>query len=102
MAYTVILSHEAEKNYNQICDYILDKFSVKEVVKFDERFSETLLLLSISPYVFPIASKKLKVYRSLIYNVTVVYYVIVGNQVQILSLFDGRQGSKRNKFEQSL
>ena len=99
MAFTVILSHEAEKNYNQICSYILHKFSVKEVVKFDERFTETLLLLSVSPYVFPIASKNFKVHRCLIYKLTVVYYVIVGNQVQILSLFDGRQGSKRNKFE---
>lgn len=98
MGFKVILTKEAEENYLQICDYILNKFSEKEVIKFDKQLSEKLLLLSVSPFIFPIVSEQKQIRKCLINNLTVVYYHVDGNKVFILFLFDGRQNPKKLNF----
>jgi plasmid stabilization system protein ParE len=98
MGFKVVLTKEAEENYLQICDYILNKFSVKEVVKFDKKLSEKLLLLNVSPFIFPIISEQKQIRKCLINNLTVVYYQVNGDEVLILFLFDGRQNPEKLNF----
>ncbi|MFM2224892.1 MAG: hypothetical protein RJA07_1094 [Bacteroidota bacterium] len=98
MGFKVVLTKEAEENYLQICDYILNKLSEKEVVKFDNKLSEKLLLLSVSPFIFPIVSEQKQIRKCLINNLTVVYYHVEGDNVSILFLFDGRQNPEKLHF----
>jgi plasmid stabilization system protein ParE len=95
MEFKVILAKEAEQNYFQICNYILDKFSEKEVAEFDKKLTQKLLLLSVSPFIFPIVAEKQSIRKCLISNLTVVYYTIEKDKVYVLHLFDGRQNPEK-------
>ncbi|MEY4877166.1 MAG: hypothetical protein RL708_2315 [Bacteroidota bacterium] len=98
MEFKVILTKEAEQNYLEICHYIEQKFSEKEVFEFDQKLSEKLLLLSVRPYIFPIVSEKQQIRKCLINNLTVVYYQIENNTIYVLYLFDGRQNPEKLNF----
>ncbi len=97
MVYEVILSKQALSDYSKITKYLLHKFSEKEAKAFDKRLSAKLILLSINPFIYNICYEKKQVRKCVINNLTLVFYQVKNDQVNILSLFDGRQNPEKLK-----
>ena len=65
---------------------------------FDKLLAEKLLFLAVNPLAFPLANSPNPYLRKcVINNKTVVLYDVRDNQVNILSLFDGRQNPEKLK-----
>ncbi len=58
-SFKIIWSSRAKKSYIRIVDFILEKWSTKEVKKYNDRTSFTILKIGKNPEMF-IASQKKK------------------------------------------
>jgi plasmid stabilization system protein ParE len=92
--YSVIISERAENNFNDIVNYLLIEWNEKVKDSFLGRFKKIVNLLSIDPFIFQEYSKKKRIRKCLITKHNAMYYRIVGNTVQIITIHDTRRNPK--------
>lgn len=96
--YEIIVSERAENNLDKIISYLLTQWN--ETVKNDflDRFKNTLKLLSKNPFMFQVYSKRKNIRKCLISKQNAMYFRIVDNVVEIITIHDSRRNPKTLKL----
>lgn len=96
--YFVIISERAENNLDNIVNYLLIEWNEKVKDLFLVRLKKIVTLLSINPYVFQEYSKMKRIRKCLITKHNAMYFRIVENYVEIITIHDTRKNPKLLKF----
>ena len=92
--YSVVISERAENNLDNIVNYLLIEWNEKVKDFFLVRLKKIVNLLSINPYMFQEYSKKKRIRKCLITKHNAMYYRIVENTVEIITIHDSRRNPK--------
>ncbi len=93
--YRIQWSDRAIFDLQNIIDYLLYKWTEKEVRNFVRKLDKRLELISINPRIFPKTNKRKNVRRSVLTKHTVIYYETSTDTIKIVTLFDPRQDPKK-------
>lgn len=96
MSHKIYWSERAKKSYIHVADFILKKWSVKEVRNFTDITSSTILKIAKTPEMF-VASKKKDIRKGFITKHTCLLYRIKSNGIELLYFWDNRQDPKKLK-----
>lgn len=97
--FKIIWSPRAEKSYNRISDYILEKWSKKEVKKFNDIASSTILKIVKNPEMFVASKKQKKIRKGFVTKHTSLIYKIKSNKIiELVYFWDNRQNPKKLKL----
>ena len=92
--YSIIISERAENNLDNIVNYLLIEWNEKAKDYFLIRLKKIVNLLSINPYMFQEYSKKKRIRKCLITKHNAMYYRIVENTVEIITIHDSSRNPK--------
>jgi len=92
--YVVVISERAEVNIEKIIAYLLAEWSEAVADNFIAEFEKIIDSLSINPFVFQIYSKKKRIRKCLITKHNAMYYRIMDNVVEIITIHDTRRNPK--------
>lgn len=87
MAYEVLLTRRAEKDFNEIIEYLQRRWTETEVKAFHERFDKLLDVLEELAYAFPRSKYGTNLRKAVHSKQTVLYYQIRGDKVYIVYIF---------------
>jgi plasmid stabilization system protein ParE len=96
--YRIQWTERATFDLQNIIDYLLYKWTEKEVRNFARKLDKRLELISINPRLFPKTNKRKNVRRSVLTKHTVIYYETSTDTIKIVTLFDPRQDPKKLKI----
>jgi plasmid stabilization system protein ParE len=91
-------TERAAFDLQNIIDYLLHKWTEKEVKNFVRKLDKRLELISINPRLFPKTNKRKNVRRSVLTRHTVIYYETTSDTIRIVTLFDPRQAPQKLKI----
>ena len=91
----IVISIRAQKNIEDLFDYLKTKWSEKVKKEFALKLYNTIKIIRINPESFPKSAINSNYSKCVISKQTTVYYSFNYKQVSILSLFDTRQNPKR-------
>jgi hypothetical protein len=92
MPYPVRYSTRSFIEYEEILDYVSDKFGETVAAKVDMYFEEIIDQIAINPNLFPYLDKKKNIKRCVISPQTTLYYRFNGECVELVSF----RGNKMN------
>lgn len=72
--YRILWSEQASADLENIIDYLLLRWTEKEVRNFSKKLDKRLSLLSINPKLFPKTAKRKNLRRSVLNKHTIIYY----------------------------
>lgn len=95
MAYKIIWSPEAEATFDRIIEYLEEKWSSKEIIRFIERTEEVIFFLGQNPYLFR-SSEKENIFEVLVTKHNLLLYQVIESKkrVELISFWDTRQNPK--------
>lgn len=96
--YRIQWTERAIFDLQNIIDYLLYKWTEKEVKNFVRKLDKRLELISINPRLFPKTKKRRNVRRSVLTKHTVIYYETSTDTIRIVTLFDPRQDPRKLKI----
>ena len=96
--YFVIISERAENNLDNIVNYLLIEWNEKVKDMFLIRLKKVVTLLSINPYLFQEYSKKKRIRKCFITKHNAMYFRIVDNSVEIITIHDTRKNPNALKI----
>ncbi|QOI97496.1 MAG: type II toxin-antitoxin system RelE/ParE family toxin [Flammeovirgaceae bacterium] len=96
--YRIRWSDRAIFDLQNIIDYLLYKWTEKEVTNFVKKLDKRLELISINPRLFPKTSRRKNVRRSVLTKQTAIYYETSTDTIKIVTLFDPRRDPKKLKI----
>ncbi len=94
----VIWSPKAQKSYIRIADFILENWSKKEVKKFSDITSATILKIANNPQLFIASKRKKNIRKGFITKHTSLLYRIKSDSIELLFFWDNRQDPKKLKL----
>ncbi len=94
----VIWAPKAEKDLDNILDYLFKHWGQKTTVTFLDRLSHLIRQIQTSPERYPVISKKLNVRKCVLSKQNTLYYRIKSKKIEILRVYDTRQYPKRLIF----
>lgn len=96
---TIIWTEEANKIFNQILNYLDQRFTAKETTAFYYSVERITVLLKTDPYIYP-KSKISSVRRIKIHRLTTLYFEINTNknEVVLLNFHQNRQNPDSISF----
>ena len=92
--HNIVWSPQAEISYLKIIKYLLDVWTLKEALAFEEKIESHLDKLKIFPKMCPNSEKQKKIRRCVITSQTSLAYRITENSIELITFFDNR--SKHN------
>jgi plasmid stabilization system protein ParE len=95
--YKVVWSEEANKNLEQIIDYLEKEWTEKEIGNFFGKLEKTITLISKKPNLFRITNKRKNIHKCVLIKQVSIYYKHSKDTVYIISLFDNRQHPSKLK-----
>ena len=100
MVQKVILSAKARKTFNDAIDYLTQKFSEKEILKFTDKIDETLSIIITDPRLARKVDGRPNVYKIVINKRIVLYYQYkpLKKEILLLTFWNTLQNPKRLKF----
>jgi hypothetical protein len=96
--YKVTISERAEKNLDEIIKYLDEEWGVRVKNNFLSKLIKIQYLISTNPFLFIGYSKHKKIYRCLITKHNFLYYKILRNEVQIITIQDTRKNPRKFKL----
>ncbi len=93
----VIWSDRAKISYFEVIEFILKKWTVREVRKFDDKTKKIISLIEKSPEMFP-TSKKKNIRKCVLTKQTSLYYTITDEKVFLVTFWDNRRNPKTLKL----
>ena len=87
---SVLWTDRALQNAISIKDYLLLKFSEKEVENFFSLLTAFEIAVSAFPELYPVSSVKRKVRRAVLSRVLSTFYRINKNNIEVLAILDNR------------
>ncbi len=94
--YEIVISERADNNLKRIFDYLELNWSIKVKNNFKKDLEKEVKYIRENPYIFPVSNVKDNVRRCLITKHNAMYYRILGNVVEIITIQDTR--SKPNSL----
>ena len=79
------------KNSQEIANWILNKFSKKEVLKFRKLLQDFEKIISQFPDMFPSSQIKSEISQAVVHKNLSIYYSRTGNRIVAVALRDNRQ-----------
>lgn len=99
MRYTVKWTPSAEKDFDEIVDYLLNNWTNSVAEKFLEITNSNIRLIQAFPTLFPEIHKKKKVRKCVLTKQNTLFYRVIKNEIHILRIFDTRQDDKKLHFK---
>jgi plasmid stabilization system protein ParE len=87
----VVWTKRSLSNALGIKNYLIKKFSTKEVVKFENLLRQFELTVSNFPTLYPESRKQKLLRRAVIHKNTTVFYIYDKNKVTVIAMKDNRQ-----------
>ena len=98
MKYEVSTSERAEENLDKIFEYLEYHWSVKVKNDFKEKLNREVNRLRQNPYMYQPSDIKKSVRRCFITKHNAMYYKIIGEEVEIITIQDTRSDPKSLKL----
>jgi plasmid stabilization system protein ParE len=98
LQYHVIISERAEINLDNIVNYLLIEWNEKVKDLFLFRLKKIVTMLSINPYLFQEYSKIKRIRKCIITKHNALYFRILENSVEIITIHDTRKNPKALKI----
>jgi plasmid stabilization system protein ParE len=95
----IIWSPLAESDFDNILEYLNQKWGEKIACQFIEITSTILLQISLKPKLFPLSNKKMKIRRCVVTKHNSIYYRESVTQIEILRIYDSRQDPDKLTFK---
>ena len=89
--YEVEWTKRSLRNAISIKKYLIRKFGLKEVAKFEDLLREFELTVSNFPTLYPESNSQKLLRRAVIHKNTTVYYIFSKNKVTVIAMKDNRQ-----------
>jgi plasmid stabilization system protein ParE len=96
--YKIQWTEKATFDLQNIIEYLLYKWTEKEVKNFVRKLDKRLELISINPRLFSKTNRRRNVRRSVLTKHTAIYYETSTDTIRIVTLFDSRQGPRKLKI----
>lgn len=93
--FKIIWTDRALSDLRNIVTYLEENWTVKEIQKFARLLDLQLNRLINHPCLFPESNKFKKIRKSVLTRQISIYYRVINNEIQIISLFDNRQNPKK-------
>ncbi len=97
-SFKISWSSRAKKSYIRIADFILEKWSNKEVKKFSDITSSTILKINKNPEMFISSKQKKNIRKGFITKHTSLLYRIKSDEIELIYFWDNRQNPKKLKL----
>lgn len=97
MALAVKWSEEARTTFEQVLDWIRNKWSEKEALNFISKTEKIVQLISLQPHLFS-ASKHKYIRRAIITRQTSLIYIVLNSEVYLITFWDNRKDSVKLKL----
>ncbi|PCI97893.1 MAG: hypothetical protein COB15_06860 [Flavobacteriales bacterium] len=98
MSKQIIWSPAAEKDAEQILDFINTKWNKRVTAKFLNKLDDNIRLISETPKLFPVIEDNLGVRKCVVTKQNSLFYRISNETIEIIRLFDTRQNPKSLTF----
>jgi plasmid stabilization system protein ParE len=95
MAKEVIVTPEAERNYERITDYLVAEWGVLTANNFIERYDEIVIMLCENPGIFQFADITKRVQKCILTKHIILYFIETAETVKILTIFDTSQDPQK-------
>jgi len=77
--------------------YLEENWTERELIQFANAVDHTIEIISRHPEIYPVANKKRKTRKAVVDKNNSIYYRIVQDSVQILSVFGTKQDPAKRK-----
>lgn len=101
MVFDIVLSERASKDLNSTLHYLEDKWSFKVADEFAKRIDVKINFIKENPYQYPPFKNKKQVRKCVVNEQVSLFYRILTQEVQIITLFDNRQNPSKLKFSKT-
>jgi plasmid stabilization system protein ParE len=91
MDFKLYWTEEAIENLEEILDYLISRWSQREVDNFKQKLSKQLDFILINPKMFPVSQYNPRLRKAVISKQTTIFYEIQGNIVYLVYLFINRK-----------
>ena len=98
MKYKVTISERAENNLDEIIKYLDQEWGEKVKNNFLSKLIKIQYLISTNPFLFIGYSKQKKIHRCLVTKHNFLYFKIIKNEVEIITIHDTRKNPKKLKL----
>lgn len=99
MPLKIIWSPTAKKSFDNLVNFLEQKWEKKVIVKLFSELNECLDLISNNPELFPVFSKKKNLRKCVIRRKTLLLYKIKSkDKIELVLLVDTRQNLKKYRF----
>jgi plasmid stabilization system protein ParE len=99
MANQVIWSPAAEKDLENVLDYLHSKWNNRVLNRFLNRIDDCVGIIMEDPKIFPIINQELNIRKCVVTMHNTLYYRESDSSIQIIRLFDSRQDPKKLVFK---
>ncbi len=99
MAREIIWSPAAEKDFENILDYLELKWSTRVINRFINKVDDNIDLILEDPKIFPLINDQLQIRKSVITKQNTLFYREINDKIEIVRLFDTRQNPIKLTFE---
>lgn len=89
--YKIEWSELAQRDFDQIIDYLLKNWTEKEVRNFVYSIDKSIETISSSPGLFPLTFHKVGLRRCVVSKRHIIYYYVKDNTIYIVTLWDTRR-----------
>jgi plasmid stabilization system protein ParE len=94
LSFEVRYSTRAYSEYEEILDYVLEKFGAVIAEKADIHFEEVIDQIAINPFLYPYSNKIKNLSRCVINQQTTLYYRFNGECIELASFRGNRLNPK--------
>jgi plasmid stabilization system protein ParE len=96
MSYSILWSPQANHTYQQILEYLQERWTEREIKNFIDRTETVLSFISQNPYLYRY-SKQNDSYKCVVTEQTSLIYQINQDKIELLTFWDNRQDPKKLK-----
>jgi plasmid stabilization system protein ParE len=97
VSYTVIWSPAARITYYQILEYLLEKWTAKELEAFIDRTEEVINHICLNPLLYPY-SRESDTHKCVLVRQVSLFYRVKTNAVELLVFWDNRQDPAKRRL----
>ena len=97
MDYKIFWSEEAIKNLDSILDYLIDKWSDREVSNFKKKLSKQIELIITNPFMFPVSEYQPNLRKAVLSRQTTMFYEVKGHDIKLAYLFVNKMNINKIK-----
>jgi len=95
--YKILWTDEALDNLADIIEYLEHRWTKREIRSFSRLLDQHVKLIRSNPELFPMSATSSLLRKSVLTKQTTIYYRLANKEIQIVTLFDNRQDTKKLK-----